>query len=181
MKSAEIRRIDPLQMLDVFSDVSSSEFDSVKGLCFEMKFEDSEVIVRENSKTTDMFVLIEGTVVVEKVDEHGHRRELARLRPETVFGEVSMVLGEPRTATVRAHGPTEVVRVDGERFQELRKDGHVAALKVAYNILEMLAERQSATNDQLLELADRLDARDGEKLQDDVSALREKLMDKWSF
>ncbi|MGM0558719.1 MAG: cyclic nucleotide-binding domain-containing protein [Myxococcota bacterium] len=181
MRTSEIRKIDPLQMLELFSDITSAEFDSVRGLCFEMHFDDGEVIVRENSTTTDMFVLIEGTVVVEKLDEYGHKRELARLRPETVFGEISMVLGAPRTATVRAHGPAEVVRVDGERFQELRSSGHVAALKVAYNTLEMLAERQSATNDQLLELADKLDTQNGEKLQDDVSALRDKLMDKWSF
>lgn len=181
MRTSEIRKIDPLQMLDLFSNITSAEFDSVRGLCFDMHFDDGEVIVREDSKTSDIFVLIEGTVIVEKLDEFGNKRELARLRSETVFGEISMVLGEPRTASVRSHGPTQAVRVDGERFQELRKSGHVAALKVAYNILEMLAERQSTTNDQLLELADKLDAQNGEPLQDDVSALRRKLMEKWSF
>lgn len=181
MRTSEIRRIDPLQMLDVFSDITSAEFDSVRGLCFEMHFDDGEVIVREDTTTTDMFVLTEGTVRVEKLDEHGHKRTLAKLEPETVFGEISMILETPRTATVRAVGPTQVIRVDGERFRELRDNGHVAALKVAYNILEMLAERQSETNEHLLELADKLEAQSGEKLQDDVSALREKLMDKWSF
>ena len=71
--------------------------------------------------------------------------------------------------------------VDGERFRDLRDEGHVAALEVAYNILDMLARRQSATNKQLLELADKLDAKSDGKMQDDVSALRDTLMDKWSF
>lgn len=181
MRTSEIRKIDPLQMLNVFEDITSDEFASVRGLCFEMHFDDGEVIVREHSDTSDMFVLTEGRVRVEKLDEHGQKRELATLQPETVFGEISMVLGDPRTATVRAHGPTEVVRVDGERFQELRKSGHTAALKVAYNILEMLADRQASTNAQLLKFADKLDSQSSDKLQDDVSALRDKLMDKWSF
>jgi CRP-like cAMP-binding protein len=181
MRTSEIRRIDPLQMLDVFSGITSAEFDSVRGLCFEMHFEDGETIVREHSSTADMFVLLEGAVRVEKVDEHGHKRELAVLEPETIFGEISMILERPRTATVRANGHTRVIRVDGERFRELREDQHIAALKVAYNILEMLAARQSATNQHLLALADELEEQSHEKVQDDVSALRDKLMDNWSF
>ena len=133
MRTSEIRRIDPLQTLEVFHDISAAEFDKVRGLCFEMHFDDGEVIVEEDSHTTDMFVLVDGTVRVTKLDEHGHRRELATLEPETVFGEISMVLQTPRTATVAADGPAEVVRVDGERFVELRKAGNTAALKVAYN------------------------------------------------
>lgn len=181
MKSREIRRIHPLQRLRLFRDISREEFDRVHGLCFEMEFDDGEIIVEEGCDSCDLFVLTEGRVDVKKVDEEGDHHKIADLEAETVFGEIGFVLEHPRTATVLADGPAEVLRVDGPRFRQLRSDGHAAAYKIAHNILEMLAKRQSKTNRHLLELTDRLDDVQNNAVEDDVANLRNKLRADWSF
>ncbi|MFW5966523.1 MAG: Crp/Fnr family transcriptional regulator [Persicimonas sp.] len=181
MKSREIRRIHPLQRLRLFRDISREEFDRVHGLCFEMEFDDGEVIVEEGDDNCDLFVLMKGRVDVEKVDDDGDHHKIADLEAETVFGEIGFVLQNPRTATVIADGAAQVLRVDGPRFQQLRADGHAAAYKIACNILEMLAKRQDKTNRHLLELTDRLDDVQTSSVEDDVSNLRNKLRADWSF
>ena len=180
MRTAEIRKIDPLQTLDLFSGVSAAEFDQVRGLCFKMEFDDGEIIVEENSNSTDMYVLTRGAAEVRKTDEHGHTRRLATLEPETIFGEISMVLQQPRSATVVAEGETQVVRVDGDRFEELCDADNIAVFKMAHNVLEMLAKRQSDMNQHLLDLADRLEEEE-HAIHDDVASLRKRLVEEWSF
>lgn len=181
MRTREIKRIDPLQRLHLFGNVTAREFSSVRGLCFEMYFDGGEVIIEEGSDSYDAFVLTDGKVRVEKASGGGDSRQLAVLEPETVFGEISLVLQTPRTASVVAVGMAEVVRIDAQRFNELRRAGHSAVYKMAYNILEVLARRQSETNRHLLELSDRLDREEHNATQDDVTNLRNKLMKDWSF
>lgn len=58
-----------------------------------------------------MFALVEGELSV-VLDG----REIDRLRPGDIFGEMSLVDGSPRSATVRAATEVEVVPIDREWF-----------------------------------------------------------------
>lgn len=181
MHTSEIRRINPLQTLRVFAGISAREFEAVQGLCFEMHFDDGETILREDSHKTDMFVLTRGSVRVETRDETGKLRHLATLEPESVFGEISMILGTPRTATITAQGPARTVRVDGDRYRELRLANNIAALKVANNLLDLVATRQAEINEHLVEIAEHLVVDRPQPSPHQMNALREKLMDQWSM
>ena len=79
-------------------------------------FAAGEAIVRQGDTGSSMYVLL-----------HGHARvliepagtEVARLGPGGFFGEMSMLTGEPRTATVRAADDVRVLEISAERFREL--------------------------------------------------------------
>src|SRR5580658_797378 len=68
-------------------------------------YADGETIVRQGDGSTELFVVDQGLVVV--VKERGGREgersevELAELGPGAFFGEMALMTGEPRTATVR--------------------------------------------------------------------------------
>jgi CRP-like cAMP-binding protein len=47
------------------------------------------------------------------------RREVATIGPGGYFGEMSLLTGEPRTATVLARGDTVVIEIEAERFREI--------------------------------------------------------------
>jgi cytochrome P450/CRP-like cAMP-binding protein len=59
-------------------------------------------IVRQGHEPNEFFVVLDGVVEVERENENGHREQLAVLRPSDHFGEIGLVHGVRRTATVRA-------------------------------------------------------------------------------
>ncbi len=77
-----------------------------------------QTIVREGGDPDAFFIIVRGRVgVYRQVD--GEEREVNRLGPGEFFGEIGLLAGAPRIATVRALEPTELLRLDQETFQRL--------------------------------------------------------------
>jgi small-conductance mechanosensitive channel/CRP-like cAMP-binding protein len=75
-----------------------------------------ETIVRQGEEGQSMFVVISGTVSVRL--EPG-REELARIQRGGYFGEMSLLTGEPRSATVLAVGDVSVVEIGADLFRRM--------------------------------------------------------------
>jgi small-conductance mechanosensitive channel/CRP-like cAMP-binding protein len=98
-----------------------------------------EKVVREGDEGSDLFVVDHGHLAV-MVEGGGGAHEIARLAPGDFFGEMSLMTGEPRRATVVALGDVEAVRVDKDSFRDvLSRDP-----RVVEEIGRVLAERQAA-------------------------------------
>jgi len=78
------------------------------------------VLIREGDPATEFFVLTAGEVVVEQAGPDGAVLERARLSPGQYFGEIGLLRGTPRSATVRVVSPEATVLVlDAAGFQRL--------------------------------------------------------------
>ena len=77
---------------------------------------DGEVLIAEGATDTPLFVLAEGRLVVER---EGQRIAVVD-QPGAVLGEISMLLGVPATATVRAVGQASVRVVDADDVLQIR-------------------------------------------------------------
>jgi len=75
-----------------------------------------ETIVRQGEEGQSMFVVVSGTVSV--VLEPA-REEVARIPTGGYFGEMSLLTGEPRSATVLAVGDVTVIEIGAELFRRL--------------------------------------------------------------
>lgn len=80
----------------------------------ELLFADGEVIVREGAAGGSMFVVCRGTVGITIGPE---RREVAVTEAGGYFGEMSLLTGESRTATVAARGDCTVLEISAEVFR----------------------------------------------------------------
>lgn len=98
-----------------------------------------EKVVREGEAGSDLFVVDRGQLAV-MVEGGGESHEIARLSPGDFFGEMSLMTGEPRRATVVALGDVEAVRLDKDSFREvLARDP-----RVVDEIGRVLAQRLAA-------------------------------------
>jgi small-conductance mechanosensitive channel len=79
-------------------------------------FGSGERIVRQGDEGQSMYVLLSGTVSV--VLEPG-RQEVARIQRGGHFGEMSLLTGEPRSATVVAVGDVSVIEINADLFRRL--------------------------------------------------------------
>ena len=90
-----------------------------KALAAEMELEQHEeghVIISEGQPGSSMYIIISGEVKVFTVGKDDKTVYLAKLGEGDFFGEVSVLTGKPRTATITASKPTELLRLDKEKL-----------------------------------------------------------------
>ncbi len=78
-----------------------------------------EVIVRKGDQSTELFVIEDGGVAIELPRDAGGPSEVARLGTGECFGEMGLLTGEPRAATVRARTLCRLVVIDHDAFHEV--------------------------------------------------------------
>lgn len=103
-----------LNRVDLFRPLTPEERERlVEGAC-ERRYASGEIIVREGERTSSMFLLESGRAGVTIHGAAGDSRKLAVLEPGAAFGEISLLTGEPRTATVRALTESALIEIDKE-------------------------------------------------------------------
>ncbi len=132
-----------LQRIKLFSGLSVMECTEVVKRMKRRDFPPQQVIVREGAPGTSMFFITAGLVEVRKKDAHsGIDFLLTEMGPGQNFGEMSLLTGKPRTATVTAMQPTTCAVLEQKDFQELL----LAYPKIGIALTTILAERvESAT------------------------------------
>ena len=102
--------------IPLFAPLSAAERSILAGEMKAAQYGDAETIVREGAAGQSMFIVASGRVVV-RLEESG--REVASLGVGEYFGEMSMLTGDPRTASVIAVGDTDVLEIEARAFRHL--------------------------------------------------------------
>jgi tetratricopeptide (TPR) repeat protein len=76
------------------------------------EFDEGDVIITEGEPGTSMYIVASGEVKVYTRARAGDNIYLAKLGAGDFFGEVSVLTGKPRTATITASQPAALLRLD---------------------------------------------------------------------
>ena len=132
-------------------------------------------IIVMGSRGDSLFLLLEGKLDVLRVEGAGERK-LTTLEAPSIFGEMEVLTGAPRTATIRATTDARVWALPFETFRRLLDDGDVAASQLLRGIAVVVAQRLAATFEKLLEVEKESPAHRKDELRD----FRQKVFE-WSF
>ena len=110
-----------------------------------------DIIFREGDTGDAWYVLYHGAVDVLKHGASGEKK-ITSLGPQSCFGEISILDGSPRSATIRVAEDSVVFRVARDAFAELIDNDHLVAYKLLHHMGILLAERQRTTTLRLSEL-----------------------------
>lgn len=127
-----------LEIVDIFSDLTSEQLETIYHICNEKICSQGTVIVKENTPTTEIYVILQGQVEIvvgqNRLNEKREKR-IGVLDRGQSFGEVALVDEGLRSATVRCLSETcrllEISRTD---FLELLKTHPDIGFKVIYNL-----------------------------------------------
>ena len=98
----------------VLAPLSSEVHEALAGAAEERLYGDGEVIVREGDGGASMFIVQRGQVAITV----GHPpKEVARIEAGGYFGEMSLLTGAPRSATVTARGDCDVLEISADAFR----------------------------------------------------------------
>ena len=101
-------------------------------------------MIEEGADGDSMFILLRGTANV-SVSKNGASIQVATLNSGDCFGEMSLLTGEPRSATVRADGDCYVMEIHKPVMAEVIRESPGCLQQLS----EILAKRKMETEDAL--------------------------------
>jgi CRP/FNR family transcriptional regulator, cyclic AMP receptor protein len=113
--------------------------------------EKDAVIVREGSREAYLCLLVAGKVSVVKAGDAGAPRQLGSIGPGQTFGEMSLIDGEPRSASVIAEDKSTLVVLTGEGFASLSLEVPRLGIKILLKISKLLSQRLRQTSGALVD------------------------------
>lgn len=102
------------------------------------RFLSGQTIIREGDPAESFFILTRGAASVRRNGPQGET-EISTLKPGDFFGEVGLLSGTVRNATVRATAPSEVLELDAEGFRDLVESSQLTKDRVESKMEQRLA------------------------------------------
>jgi CRP/FNR family transcriptional regulator, cyclic AMP receptor protein len=128
------RERDAVAQVPLFSTLSARHLRRVADLAVEDRIMESATIVREGDIGDTFYVVLEGEAKV--TSKSG--RVVNRLRPGDFFGEISLLDGGPRTASVVADTPMTVLGITRKAFLRAIADQPEIGVKLLQYAASML-------------------------------------------
>ena len=92
--------VELLRRVDLLHGLTAKELQTVAELCKPATFREGENIVTQGEPSARLYIIIEGTA-----DVRVHGEKVEQIGPGDYFGEIAVIDGEPRAATVTATSP----------------------------------------------------------------------------
>lgn len=115
-------RVALLGRTGMFAEASRPVLERLAKAAVEEPVADGTTVIREGDPADALYVLVDGEMAVSARGEGGVEQPLPTMGPGTCFGEIGVLEGIPRTATVRAAGPSTLLRIDAATFLEALTD-----------------------------------------------------------
>jgi CRP-like cAMP-binding protein len=128
--------------LEIFKNITSGD-----RLILEKAFQKKtaaagEIICSHGDAGGTMFIVISGSVeILRPKRKEGEFETAAVLDAGQVIGEASLIGQQPRSATVRAKGPVEMIVVDRVSLGQLKRDNPALVISLYEGMLLQLARR----------------------------------------
>ncbi len=131
----------------LFSDLPEQDQKNILAQCTRRSVGRRAVVVRQGTDGRDMFIVLSGSLKVSVVSDAGKEISFVVLREDDYFGELSMIDGRPRSATVSAIEETELLVLGHAGYRHLLQYHPHTATKLLTHLLKTLANRLRATDE----------------------------------
>lgn len=132
MRLSRQTKVDLLKRIPLFAGCSRAELEAVSRVADELSIPAGRVLMRQGAPGRELVVLVEGEVTVER-----DGATIAVRRDGDHVGELALVTGRPRTATVTATTDLRVLVLDRTSFERLLQ----AVPSIAVKVVKAVAER----------------------------------------
>ena len=125
-----------LKSIDLFSQLPGEDLAPIAQITDEVPFDEGDAVFREGDLGDTLFFIVAGSVRI-----HRGSDELAVLGARQVFGEMSLLDSEPRSASASALTDLTLLKIQRDDFQEILAEKS----EIAQGIIQVLTRRLRAT------------------------------------
>src|SRR4029077_11718405 len=127
--------------VSIFSKLSQADIEELTKLRTARKYAPNTAVFFQGDPSDSLYILLKGSVKVVQASEDGREKILDILGPGEIFGELAMLDGHPRSATVTTCEPTELASISHKDFRDFVS----TRSEILWKVLEALCERVRKT------------------------------------
>lgn len=135
--------------LPIFKGLTDTEAGDLAQLMHLEQKKEGTVLCAEGTPGDVVYILESGTAVAAKRTAQGDEQILATIEAPSVIGELALIDGAVRSATVRAKTQVAVYTIAVKDFEALRAKLHPGAHKILRNLALTLCDRLRETNERI--------------------------------
>jgi len=134
-----LKYVEILRKVDLFSCLSVKEAQKLLSSMKLVSISGGKILIKKGEEEHSLYVLIQGKLQVSQLDKNGKLgTPFAEIPPGTIVGEISLLTGRPRTATVFAYRDSVLLRISKDKYDEFEKQNPLPGLAIAKTAIERL-------------------------------------------
>ncbi len=146
-----LKELTATSRISIFSKLSPGDIQDLGKIVNIKTYSPDTAVFFQGEPSDSLYMLLKGCVKVTETSPEGHEKILDILGPGEIFGELAMLDGNPRSATVTTCEPTELASITQRDFRQF-----VATRpEVLWKVLASLCERVRKTSTGMVELTSR--------------------------
>lgn len=134
-----------LRRIQIFSKLSDKELEKFLGILSEKTYKDGEIIFHKDDPGSSLFILKSGLVKISINDKKGNEYILKIMYPFDFFGEMALLDGQSRSATVTSLEISTALIIKREHFISLIEKHP----QIALSIMAVLSRRLRKTDEKI--------------------------------
>ena len=143
-------KIYQLMSIKAFENLNYSDFDVLNKILLLSKFKPNDVILTEGNHGDSMHFVIGGILEVLKENDDHERVPIATISHGEFIGEIAMLVGFVRTATIRAKTEGSLLTLKRNDFEKLIETHSKIAAAVLKSILKLVSMNLRKTSENLV-------------------------------
>lgn len=140
-----------LENAHMFKDMEWAQIEALANYIQLYHANPNTVLFREGDRGDFMCVVLEGKLEVRKEDAQRVIKTVSTVLPGRSLGEMTMVDGEPRSATAVAVEESSLAVLTQENFKLIMHDRPALAVKLLYKIAQLISQRLRQTSGLLVD------------------------------
>jgi len=137
----------------MFQSLGESDLEAMAGLARQITAERGELIVSQSSDGESLYIVVRGQIRVYLSDETGKEMILGIEGSGAIFGEIAVLDGGSRSASVAAMERTDLLMIEGREFRRLLESHAELSLGVIAALAGMIRKLTDATQGLALQSA----------------------------
>lgn len=142
-------RVGLLRKIELFSVLSNQEITELAAGLSPRPVKKNEFIVKSGETGSSMYILVEGLLNVYILDSRNNTEiKVAQLKPGSYFGEMSLLTGEPRSASIMAFCDSYLFEIPKENIDRLLRGEPEIAISMSKKIADIKLKNDHAFQNQ---------------------------------
>ncbi len=146
-----------LRNVPLFKEMKKAELRDLEKNIHRRNYKAEENIFYEGEPGVGMYIIQEGSVIINKTQDNGKKEKLAELKKGEFFGELALLDESPRSAAAQAEEDTSILGLFRPDLIELIERKPRLGNKLLFELAHLIGERLKHTNKELEEVWAKLD------------------------